>query len=90
MTKIIIAPELEPTQQIGGSLPPYVAETTAPLELVPTTPHTLDVLRHIRSTYGLDAPQMPLAVVTEELDTLINTIEMYQNGTPIEYGEIAY
>ena len=52
-------------------------QPTEPLDLVPYTPSTLDVLRHIRSNYGYDTKQLPLYLVQRELDALIGTMEQY-------------
>ena len=52
------------------------APTGSPL--IPVTPSTIDVLRHIRRTYGLDDPKCPLETITKELDALIGVMEMYE------------
>ena len=46
-------------------------------ELLPKST-TLEVLRHVLHTYGLDDPAVPLANVQKELSALIAVMEMYE------------
>lgn len=50
---------------------------TPPLDLTPTRPSTLAVLRHVLAHWGFDTDEMPIEVVRAELQALIEMMEMY-------------
>ena len=50
---------------------------TPSLDLTPTRPTTLAVLRHVLALWSFDTPEMPIAVVRSELESLIEMMEMY-------------